>query len=86
MQVMQQLLGMWHKSSNSAHHQRSALAETVAANGLADSITAFNTNYHDTGLFGIYVSTSVPEKLEELSWTIMNVRRLSAAALSRLII
>jgi hypothetical protein len=26
----------------------------VAIEGLADSFMAFNTNYHDTGLFGVY--------------------------------
>jgi hypothetical protein len=32
----------------------SMLAQRVAINNLAQSYMAFNTNYHDTGLFGIY--------------------------------
>lgn len=35
-------------------HSSSALTQTVAIDGLADSYMAFNTNYHDTGLFGVY--------------------------------
>lgn len=77
LQVMQQLLGAWHKSGGAAHHGSSALSEVVAAAGLADSVSAFNTNYHDTGLFGVYASTSCPERLEDLCWAIMNVRAAS---------
>lgn len=32
----------------------SMLAQRVATNNLAHSYMAFNTNYHDTGLFGVY--------------------------------
>jgi hypothetical protein len=37
------------------------MAQRVAINGLADSYMAFNTNYHDTGLFGVY-ATCDPKK------------------------
>lgn len=32
------------------------MAQRVAINNLADSYMAFNTNYHDTGLFGFYAT------------------------------
>jgi len=32
----------------------SKLAQRVAVNGLCKNYMAFNTNYHDTGLFGVY--------------------------------
>ena len=34
----------------------SMMAQRVAINNLADSYMAFNTNYHDTGLFGFYAT------------------------------
>ncbi len=35
-------------------HASSLLTQTVAMEGLADAFMAFNTNYHDGGLFGVY--------------------------------
>jgi processing peptidase subunit beta len=32
---------------------------------------AFNTNYHDTGLFGVYAVTD-RERSQDLSWVLMN--------------
>jgi hypothetical protein len=43
---------------------------------------AFNTNYHDTGLFGVYAVTD-RERSEPLSWAVMNEVR-GAAACGRL--
>ena len=43
---------MRHAGANSS----SMMAQRVAINGLADSYMAFNTNYHDTGLFGVYAT------------------------------
>ena len=34
----------------------SELAQKCALNNLVNSYMAFNTNYHDTGLFGVHVS------------------------------
>ena len=34
----------------------SIMAQRVAINKLAQSYMAFNTNYHDTGLFGVYAT------------------------------
>lgn len=41
---------MWH---------RSEMAQKVGANDLAESYMAFNTNYNDSGLFGIYAVAKV---------------------------
>jgi processing peptidase subunit beta len=73
LQVMQTLLGAWDKRSSAAGNMGSELSQTVAANGLADSVMAFNTNYRDTGLFGVY-ATADPHAsdLEDLAWTIMH--------------
>lgn len=38
---------------------RSELAQKVAANELAESFMAFNTNYSDAGLFGVYAVAKV---------------------------
>ncbi|PHU02388.1 putative mitochondrial-processing peptidase subunit beta [Capsicum chinense] len=52
--VMQQMLGSWNKSSGGGKHMGSELVQRVAINELAESVMAFNTNYKDTGLFGVY--------------------------------
>lgn len=52
--VMQTMIGGWDKNSSVGKHASSQLTQTVAVEGLASSFMAFNTNYHDTGLFGIY--------------------------------
>jgi predicted Zn-dependent peptidase len=38
---------------------RSELAQKVGANGLAENVQAFNTNYNDAGLFGVYATAKV---------------------------
>jgi processing peptidase subunit beta len=38
-------------------HAGSLLTRKIAADNLADAYMAFNTNYHDTGLFGVYAVT-----------------------------
>lgn len=35
------------------------MAQQIAANGLAESVMAFNTNYSDSGLFGVYAVAKV---------------------------
>ena len=49
-----------------------ALAQTVAANNLCTSYQAFNTNYHDTGLFGIIATADKTAAIDDLSWAIMH--------------
>lgn len=35
------------------------MAQQISANGLAESVMAFNTNYSDSGLFGVYAVAKV---------------------------
>ena len=42
-----------------AENARSSLARGISNGGLAESLMAFNTNYRDTGLFGIYTTAPV---------------------------
>jgi hypothetical protein len=45
----------------------SMMAQRVATNNLAHSYMAFNTNYHDTGLFGVYaVSDPKSQPVDDL--------------------
>ena len=44
----------------------SPLGMLFASNSLGNSFMAFNTNYHDTGLFGVYAST--PKGAPSLVW------------------
>ncbi|KAE8691575.1 putative mitochondrial-processing peptidase subunit beta [Hibiscus syriacus] len=50
----------------------SDLAQNVAINETAESMMAFNTNYKDTGLFGVY-AVSKPDCLDDLAYAIMYV-------------
>lgn len=52
--VMQTMVGGWDRNVSSGRHHSNQLTQTVGAEGLADAFMAFNTNYHDTGLFGVY--------------------------------
>lgn len=69
--VMQTMLGGWNKSAGAGKNMGSELAQKVAANELAESFMAFNTNYSDAGLFGVY-AVAKPDKLSDLSWAIMH--------------
>ena len=45
------------------------MAQRVAINNLADSYMAFNTNYHDTGLFGFYATADPKHQaVDDLVW------------------
>ncbi|XP_059670454.1 probable mitochondrial-processing peptidase subunit beta, mitochondrial [Cornus florida] len=68
--VMQTMLGSWNKNVGGGKHMGSALAQRVAINEIAESMMAFNTNYKDTGLFGVY-AVAKPDCLDDLAWTIM---------------
>lgn len=69
--VMQTILGSWNKGAGGGKHMGSVLAQKVAINDLAESIMAFNTNYKDTGLFGVY-AIAKPDGLDDLSHVIMH--------------
>ncbi|KAF8408188.1 hypothetical protein HHK36_007330 [Tetracentron sinense] len=68
--VMQTLLGSWNKNSVGGKHMGSELAQRVGINEIAESMMAFNTNYKDTGLFGVY-AIAKPDCLDDLAYAIM---------------
>lgn len=49
--------GGWDRNNAVGKHAGSLLTRKIAADNLADAYMAFNTNYHDTGLFGVYAVT-----------------------------
>jgi len=55
------------------------MAQQVAANGLAESVMAFNTNYSDSGLFGVYAVAKVWfssfELLHLIAWPVQLLLR-----------
>jgi processing peptidase subunit beta len=69
--VMQALLGGWNKDMGNGAHSSSELAQKLALNNIANSYMAFNTNYHDTGLFGVYVTADKDMPIDQASWAVM---------------
>ncbi|GAB2232967.1 hypothetical protein Droror1_Dr00002180 [Drosera rotundifolia] len=69
--VMQSLLGSWNKTAGGGKHMGSELAQRVGIDEIAESMMAFNTNYKDTGLFGVYAAAE-PDCLDDLAWAIMH--------------
>ncbi|KAH1092265.1 hypothetical protein J1N35_019522 [Gossypium stocksii] len=68
--VMQAMLGSWSKNAGGGKHMGSELAQRVGINEIAESMMAFNTNYKDTGLFGVY-AVAKPDCLDDLAYAIM---------------
>ncbi|XP_057481447.1 probable mitochondrial-processing peptidase subunit beta, mitochondrial isoform X1 [Actinidia eriantha] len=68
--VMQSMLGSWNKNAGGGKHMGSELAQRVGINEIAESMMAFNTNYKDTGLFGVY-AIAKPDCLDDLAYAIM---------------
>ncbi|KAL7100996.1 hypothetical protein ACP275_08G029600 [Erythranthe tilingii] len=68
--VMQSMLGSWDKNAGGGKHMGSELAQRVGINEIAESMMAFNTNYKDTGLFGVY-AVAKPDCLDDLAYAIM---------------
>lgn len=69
--VMQTMLGGWDRNNTSGKHAGSLLTQKIATDELADAFMAFNTNYHDSGLFGVYAVTD-RDRSGDLSWVLMN--------------
>ncbi|URE18796.1 mitochondrial-processing peptidase [Musa troglodytarum] len=68
--VMQSMLGSWNKNAGGGKHMGSELSQRIAINEIAESMMAFNTNYKDTGLFGVY-AVAKPDCLDDLAYAIM---------------
>ncbi|XP_076895919.1 putative mitochondrial-processing peptidase subunit beta, mitochondrial [Bidens hawaiensis] len=62
--LMQAMLGSWNKAGE--HN----IGNLVRIGEVAESMTAFNTNYKDTGLFGVY-AVAKPDCLEDMAYAIM---------------
>ncbi|CAI5472328.1 unnamed protein product [Closterium sp. Yama58-4] len=71
LQVMQTMLGSWSRGAGGGNALGSELAQKVAANSLCERFMAFNTNYSDTGLFGVYACAK-PDHLDDLAWAMMH--------------
>jgi len=69
--VMQGILGSWDKNQPGGVHVASSIAHSLSTNELANSYMAFNTNYHDTGLFGVHFVTENLEHIDEAAWVVM---------------
>ncbi|CAM8997838.1 unnamed protein product [Rhodiola kirilowii] len=69
--VIQTMLGSWNKNTGGGKHMGSELAQRVAINEIAESMMAFNTNYKDTGLFGVY-AVAKADCLDDLAYVIMH--------------
>ncbi|KAL2484674.1 putative mitochondrial-processing peptidase subunit beta [Abeliophyllum distichum] len=68
--VVQSMLGSWNKNAGGGKHMGSELGQKVSIDELAESYMAFNTNYKDTGLFGVY-AVAKPDCLDDLAYAIM---------------
>jgi len=68
--VMQAMLGAWDSSSSAGVNTATPLGQRISANNMASSYMAFNTNYSDTGLFGL-TAICKPEAIEDLTWAMM---------------
>jgi mitochondrial-processing peptidase subunit beta len=65
--VMQTLLGEWSAASSVGTCSSSELCRTVAEHGLAQQVSAFSTQYSDTGLFGVY-GVGNKDSITDLIW------------------
>jgi processing peptidase subunit beta len=74
--VAQNILGSWSRTSGASGNIASRLGQMVAQDGLANSFSAFNTCYKDTGLFGVHF-TATETNLDVMSWAVLdNMLRL----------
>ena len=70
--LMQTMLGSFDRLSGQASRNlASKFCMDIAQHDLAYSMKSFNTNYKDTGLFGVYL-TAPDNKLDDLMWYTMN--------------
>lgn len=69
--LIQSMLGSWERSVHGGMHSSSKLVSTVAKFELCHSISPFNTQYSDTGLFGLYAVCG-PTDCNNVVWAITN--------------
>ncbi|KAL0343816.1 UNVERIFIED_CONTAM: putative mitochondrial-processing peptidase subunit beta, mitochondrial [Sesamum angustifolium] len=68
--VMQSMLGSWNKNAGGGKHGVFLNLRSELASTNSESMMAFNTNYKDTGLFGVY-AVAKPDCLDDLAYAIM---------------
>jgi processing peptidase subunit beta len=70
--VMAKMLGSWNKTQSAVgKHATSGMVQRLSITGAVDAVTAFNINYADTGLFGVYVVTDRP-RCEDSNAVVIN--------------
>jgi len=67
--MIQCMLGNWDAKLQGGQYSLSRMVSTIAGESLAKSVQVFNTQYSDTGLFGIY-AVARPHGQEELMYNI----------------
>jgi len=63
--LIQTLIGAWDRNIGGGRNISSKLGELIATEHLAHSMSAFNTCFADTGIFGVY-TVAGPDTLEDL--------------------
>jgi len=64
--VTQAIVGNWDRAMGHSPYLGSKLSTFVYQNGLANSFMSFSTSYSDTGLWGIYLVTDKPTRVDDL--------------------
>lgn len=69
--VLQTIIGNWARTDGTGRNTASRLSELLSTEQLAHSLQTFYTPYHDTGIFGHYMTTT-EDKIEDASNALMN--------------
>ncbi|KAL2675235.1 hypothetical protein Neosp_011417 [[Neocosmospora] mangrovei] len=64
--VAQAIVGNYDKAVGQAPHQGSKLSGWVHKHDIANSFMSFSTSYSDTGLWGIYLVSDKPDRVDDL--------------------
>ncbi|KAF2128039.1 hypothetical protein P153DRAFT_367939 [Dothidotthia symphoricarpi CBS 119687] len=76
--VTQAIVGNWDRAMGTSAYLGSKLSNFVSQNNLANSFMSFSTSYSDTGLWGIYLTSSNVTQLDDLvHFTLREWSRLS---------
>lgn len=69
--ILQTMVGNWNRTDGTGKNSLSRLCETIAHEQLCHSVQSFHTPYHDTGLWGTYI-TSPADKVEDAAYETLN--------------
>ena len=76
--VTQAIVGNWDRAMGNSAYLGSRLSSFVSQHNLANSFMSFSTSYSDTGLWGIYLTTSNVTQIDDLvHFTLREWSRLS---------